>query len=123
MELLNINELTRLAAAAPYDSSHAGLLSAFRERYPDVEFNLAGTGGEWSLRNHGLVDAAGDKIADDFSEWARAEFETGGQKIHFLWEKYKDAGLILTEIRGTRIYIALPYSSEPDGFFQIISSR
>ena len=119
MELLNINELTRLAAAAPYDSSHAGLLSAFRDRYPDVEFNLAGTGGEWGLRDHGLVDAVGDKIADDFGEWARAEFEAIGQNIRFLWEKYKDAGLILTEIRGTRIYIAVPYSSEPDGFSQI----
>ena len=33
MELLNINELTRLAASTPHDDGHAGLLLAFSERY------------------------------------------------------------------------------------------
>jgi hypothetical protein len=119
MELLNIQEISRLAAAAPHDEGHAGLLSALRERYPGVEFLLAGVGGEWSSRNYSLVDAAGSKIADDFSAWARAEYDAAGQDIKALWEKYRDAGLVLGDVCGTTLYIAAPYSSDPDAFFQI----
>jgi hypothetical protein len=119
MELFNIQELTRLAAAAPHDEGHAGLLSALRERYPDVEFLLAAAGGEWSSCNRCLVDASGNKIADDFSAWARAEYDAAGQDINALWEKYRDAGLVLGEVCGTTLYIAAPYSSDPDAFFQI----
>ena len=119
MELLNIGELTRLAAATAYDCDHAGLLAAFRGRYPDIEFRLSGGGCEWYMPRHGLLDAAGHKIAADFRDWASEEYDAAGQNIRILWEKYKDAGLVLTETRGSTIFIAVPYSSEPDAFFQI----
>lgn len=70
MEILNVNELSELAAAAPYEEGHVGLLVAFRNRYPEIEFLLVGVSGEWSSLERGLVDAAGNRIADKFSTWA-----------------------------------------------------
>ena len=119
MEILNVNELAGLTAEAPHEEGHVGLLVAFRHRYPEIEFLLTGVSGEWSNLERGLVDAAGNRIADKFSTWAKAEYEADGQNILSFWEKYRDAGLVLTEVCGTTIFIAVPYSVEPDAFFQI----
>lgn len=119
MEVFNITELIRIAASQHHGPNHEGLLFALRDRYPHAEFNLIAIRGTWSSVHHGLVDAGGNQVSDDFAKWVTAEYNAMGQDARAVWEKHKDSGLMLTEEQGTTLYIASPFASSPEAFIQI----
>lgn len=119
MELFNLDEITKLAASQPYKPNHEGLLASLRKRYPHAEFNLVAARGDWSSVKHGIIDAGGNLVSDDFTHWVTAEYNAAGQDAKAVWEKHKDSGMMLTEMEGTTLYIASPFASSPEAFIQI----
>jgi len=56
VEIINIDELAKIAADTAYGSGHSALMDALRDRYPDSPFTLPplvlglGTPTRWSTR-------------------------------------------------------------------------
>jgi hypothetical protein len=117
-ELFNLDELARIASEASPDGGHGNLLRALRSRYPKHDIRLVATREGWH-RDGGLVDAAGNRIAESWRDWMKAEFEASGQNARAVWEKHKDAGLVTTEWRGESLYFTSPFGTGPEEFFQI----
>jgi len=119
VEILNKDELAKIATETPYQSDHGLLLAALCTRYPQSEFVFVGTWGEWTSGINGLLDANGNIVSDDFQKWVTAEYEAAGQSALRVWERYKDAGMIITEWQGTTVYIAVPYAGDPDAYIHV----
>lgn len=119
LEILNKDVLTSICIRAPYRDDHSHLLSALSVRYPGQEFFQVAERGVWSSVEKGLCAAGGDVIANSFRSWVNEQYEAAGQDAKAVWQKHKDSGLVLTEWRGSTIYIAAPYGPEPDAFIQI----
>lgn len=118
MEILNKNIIAVVAGQAAYCPDHALLMKGLRIRYPGWEFNVVTESDKWSSVGKKLLFGNGEIVADDFEAWLAAETEAAGS-TWAVWEKYKDAGLVLGERQGYTVYITAPYGLEPDAFFQI----
>lgn len=119
MEILHKDTLAVVTRQATYCPDHGPLMDVLRSRYPSWRFYLVAEHGESFSVGKKRLYADGKIIADNFKAWLTAEVEAAGKNPQAVWEKYKDAGLALGEWRGHILYIAVPYSSEPDAFFQI----
>lgn len=117
-ELLNKSIVAVVVGQTAHQPDHGALLAALRDRYPGWEFNLVAAYDEWRSVSKKLLFNDGTVISDDFESWLTAEVEAAGSP-RALWEKYKDAGLVLGEQQGYTIYVTAPYGPEPDAFFQV----
>lgn len=119
MEILHKKKITEILSHTRYQEGHAPLMKALRSAYPGWEFALAGSMGEHRSARQKLLTAEGDVVAVDFEGWIQSEYEAAGQDAKTVWEKHKDAGMVLAEWRSTRLVVVAPYGPEPDAFFQI----
>lgn len=117
-ELLNPNELSRVAASAPVTEDHSGLLNALHARYPDAQIRLVAErdGRSWAP---GIVDGEGNRITTDLVSWMKQEMAAAGEDARAVWRKHKDSGLVRTEWAGRVLYLAAPFGADPDAFQQI----
>ncbi|MGE5548689.1 MAG: hypothetical protein ACM33T_17420 [Solirubrobacterales bacterium] len=93
---------------------HEKLVAAAREA-SGLDFRLAHVDAGW-FRLGGLMDANGNRIADDLEDWVDAE--TGGD-MTALFERYADAGYRFTRHAGWRIYLTAPTGPGPLDFVQV----
>ena len=119
VEIINIDEIAKIAAATAYDSGHSALMDALRERYPDSPFTLVASLGPWSRDSDALVDAAGNRVTDHFRQWIEGEYHAAGDNANAVYEKHKDAHLRIVEVKGDDAIIVMPFNSQPDGYLQI----
>ncbi|ANA41795.1 hypothetical protein A2G06_16795 (plasmid) [Geobacter anodireducens] len=117
-ELLNSNELAVAVASAPVTDGHTALLDALNARYPSAGFRLVGEreGRTWQP---GIIDREGARVADSLVVWIDQELAAAGGDAREVWRRHKDSGLVRTEWSGSVIYLASPYGSDPDAFFQL----
>lgn len=117
-ELFNRDELARIASEASPDVGHESLLAALRARYPKHDIRLVAIREGWH-KDGGLIDPAGNQVAESWRDWMKAEYEAAGQDARAVWAKHKDAGLVTTEWRGETLYFTSPSGRGPEEFFQI----
>lgn len=118
LELLNQVEIKQVVEATEPGEGHASLLAALRKRYPGRSFDLVASRFD-RRQDGGLVDQGGQRHAESYKDWMRAEFEAAGENAQKVWEKHKDAGLIFTEWRGHTLYITIPFGPAPEDFYQL----
>lgn len=117
-ELLNHNELATIINAVTVTADHSELLTAIKDRYPAVSFNLIARREGYSWKP-GLVDRDGNGVTDNLMTWIDQELLAAGNDAREVWRRHKDAGLVKTEWKGERIYITVPFGKDPDAFQQI----
>lgn len=117
-ELLNQNELAVAVVGALVTDDHAALLDALHARYPSAGFRFVAEreGRTWQP---GIVDREGNRVSDSLSVWIDQELLVAGGDAREVWRRYKDSGLVRTEWSGSVIYLAAPYGSDPDAFYQL----
>jgi hypothetical protein len=119
MKIPNIRELASAIEGAAGSKSHGKLLKAIQACYPAAEFRLVSTSRIVYL-DGGIVSADGKvKIADCRQSWLTAAFEQSGRDANRVREKYRDRGYLSTEYQSEQVWIAMPYASEADAFFEI----
>jgi hypothetical protein len=119
MEIINVEELSQIATATPYEPRHRPLIAALQNRYPQSTFHLLCSQDQWSRPESSVVDAGGNQVAEDYKKWLTAEFHTAGDDAQALYKRYKDSGMRIVETEGDTVVIAAPYGQDPDAFLQI----
>lgn len=118
MELLNARELATRVKEVSYEPSHADLVDALRSCYPDSEVIYVAARGDWTC-DTGRLLAGSREVASDWRQWAEAKYAAAGGDARKVWLRHRARGLMVTEIAGESIYLAVPYGSAADAFFQI----
>ncbi len=116
------HDLARICKSAAATDDDAALLDALRQRYPGVDFRLTRGDEEW-YRIGGVVDAQGNRLAKDISEWADRAFLECGQNFKTLLRHCREHGLVATRHQGTTLYIAAPLGEKAEEFLQIEVDR
>lgn len=94
---------------------HGPLIQALNAMLPDLDLNLVYSRTGWNLPG-GVVDAHGNRVANNLSEWL--ERESGGDPIDLL-VRYEDSGLLATKLCGVTHYFTAKTGVGPCDFVQI----
>jgi hypothetical protein len=115
-------ELARLCKHTAATDDDALLLAALGQHYPDRDFRLVRDPEEW-YRIGGVVDAAGNRVARDITEWTDRAFIECGQNFKTLLRHCRENGLVATRHRGVTLYLVVPLGEGAEQFLQIEIDR
>lgn len=121
-ESIEGHELARICRSTPAAEHDARLLEALSRRYPGLEFRLTRGAEQW-YRIGGVVDAQGDRLARDISEWVDRAFLECGQNFRTLVRYCRENGLAATRHQGVTLYIAASLGSQAEDFLQVEVDR
>lgn len=116
---LDLARICRHTVASPGD---AALLTALNRRYPALEFRLAHASEAW-YRIGGVMDARGERLATDISEWTGRAFLECGQNFKTLVRHCRDQGLVATRHHGLTLQIVASLGDKAEDFLQLEVDR
>lgn len=91
------------------------LLRQLQHLVPDHAVKLARTGDEW-YKLGGVVDMAGNRVANDITEWVERTFIECGQNLQVLVEHCLDQRLIATKQTGKTLYFVIQTGPAAEDF-------
>jgi len=94
------------------------LLSTLQSLNPDYPIRLAKTGEEW-YRLGGIVDMAGNRIANDLIEWTERTYIECGKNLQTLIDHAREQKLIATRQTGNTLHFVIQTGSNAEQFIQI----
>jgi hypothetical protein len=94
------------------------LLSKLQSLNPDYPIRLARTGEEW-YRLGGIVDMAGNRIANDLIEWTERTYIECGKNLQTLFDHARKQKLIATRQTGNTLHFVVQTGSKAEQFMQI----
>jgi hypothetical protein len=94
------------------------LLSKLQELNPDYPIRLAKIGEEW-YRLGGIVDMAGNRIANDLVEWTERTYIECGKNLQTLIDHAREQKLIATRQTGNTLHFVIQTGSKAEQFIQI----
>lgn len=115
-------ELAGLCKSTPATPDDALLLAALRAHYPDLDFRLTRSDDEW-YRIGGIVDARGDRLARDISEWAERAYLECGRNYRTLLRYCRENGLMATRHLGRTLYLVVALGETAQDFLQVEIDR
>jgi len=117
-----LNELSRslaeLCVKSPVAAGCGALARAASELIPGLDFRDVLARGGW-YRLGGVVNAEGDRIAEDLESWAEAELENANDDFGALYDRYADAGLRSTHLTGKTHYLVASTGDQATDFIQV----
>ncbi len=102
----------------PVSIGASGLARELSGISADLDFRDVLTRGGW-YRLGGVVDRAGQRIADDLARWGEAELSTVGDDLHALCEKHAGSGLRATRLVGRTHYLVAAKGPLATDFVQV----
>lgn len=108
-------ELQAAVARARPIPGHGPLIQALNATLADMDLKLAYSRTGWH-RPGGVVDAHGNRVAENLSEWLKRESD--GDAMGLL-VRYEDSGLLATKLCGITHYFTAKTGSEPCDFVQV----
>lgn len=121
-EPIDGREIAAICRKSPASDDDGLLLEALKDRFPGVDFRLTRGAEDW-YRIGGVVDAEGNRLARDISEWADRAFLECGQNFKTLLRYCRENGLIATRYQGVTLYIVAVTGERAENFFQIEVDR
>ena len=94
------------------------LVSKLQSLNPDYPVRLAKTGEEW-YRLGGIVDMAGNRIANDLIEWTERTYIECGKNLQTLIDHAREKRLIATRQTGNTLHFVIQTGSKAEQFIQI----
>ena len=91
------------------------LLNKLQSLVPDYPIHLALTGNEW-YNLGGVVDMAGQRIANDLTEWAERTYLECGQDLQTLIDHSIEQKLIATKLTGKTLYLVVQTGGRAEDF-------
>ncbi len=92
--IIDFEKLKNACESSNYEESHQALISAVSRE--NLNFNMGLIRGGWH-RPGAVVDAQGNRIADDLASWAE---QTSGGDVNVLLEKIASQNLFATRLTG-----------------------
>ena len=102
----------------PVSIGSSGLARELSGISADLDFRDVLTRGGW-YRLGGVVDRAGQRIADDLARWGEAELMAVGDDLHTLCEKHAGSGLRATRLVGRTHYLVAASGPQATDFLQV----
>lgn len=107
--------LNQVVAAAHPKPGHGPLIAALGAALPELAVKLVYSRKGWH-RPGGLVDAQGNRVAHNLSQWIEAEV---GDDVIDLFVHYEASGFLATRLCGTTHYLTAKTGDDPWNFLQI----
>jgi len=115
---LDGQQLAKICKDTLPDPSDELLLSKLQSLNPDYPIRLSKTGEEW-YRLGGIVDMAGNRIANDLIEWTERTYIECGKKLQTLIDHARDKKLIATRQTGNTLHFVIQTGIKAEQFIQI----
>ena len=117
-----LNELSRalaeLCVRSPVSAGCGALAREASTLVPGLSFRDVLARGGW-YRLGGVVNAAGDRIAEDLETWAETELEKFNDDFGALHDHYVDQGLRSTHLTGKTHYLVATSGDSATDFIQV----
>lgn len=110
--------VAKLCVRVPVSAGAAGLAKELARLSPHLFFRDVLTRGGW-YRLGSVIDAQGNRVADDLVRWLEGELATRGDDVHALVDDYADSGLLATRLTGKTHYLVASRGSLADQFVQV----
>jgi hypothetical protein len=94
------------------------LLEKLQSLTPDYSVKLAMSGDEW-YKLGGIVDMAGNRVANDITEWVERTYIECGQNLQTLIEHSLEQKLIATKQTGKTLYFVIQTGQAAEDFILI----
>jgi hypothetical protein len=115
---LDGQQLAKICKYTLPDPSDELLLSKLQSLNPDYPIRLSKTGEEW-YRLGGIVDMAGNRIANDLIEWTERTYIECGKNLQTLIDHARDKKLIATRQTGNTLHFVIQTGIKAEQFIQI----
>lgn len=102
-------------AAASVGAGASALTREISRHVPDRAFREVLCRGGW-YRLGGVLDARGERLADELEAWANAELEARDGDLAVLQEDFADSGISATHLAGRTHYLVAPTGAGPADF-------
>jgi len=110
--------VAEMCVCVPVSSGASGLAKELARIMPHLGFRDVLTRGGW-YRLGGVVNEAGNHLADDLALWVEAEFSARGDDFHALLDAYAGKKLTATRLVGKTHYLVAPNGPNASDFLQI----
>jgi hypothetical protein len=110
--------VAKLCVRVPVSAGAAGLAKELARLSPHLFFRDVLTRGGW-YRLGSVIDAQGQRVADDLVRWLEGELAKRGDDVHALVDDYADSGLLATRLTGKTHYLVASTGSLADQFVQV----
>ena len=100
------------------EGDDAQLLATLQALNPDYPMRLVTTGEEW-YRLGGIVDSAGNRIANDVIEWTERTYIECGKNLQILIDYARQQQFIATRQIGNTLHVVVQTGSQAEDFVQI----
>ena len=110
--------VAEMCVRVPVSAGPAGLARELARIAPALSFRAVLVRGGW-YRLGGIVDAAGDHVADDLEQWANAQFAAHGEDLPALAEAHAGSGLMATRLTGKTHYLVAATGPQAADFLQV----
>ncbi|MDD1632283.1 MAG: hypothetical protein LUP91_08765 [Methylococcaceae bacterium] len=115
---LDGQQLAKICKDTLPDPSDELLLSKLQSLNPDYPIRLSKTGEE-CYRLGGIVDMAGNRIANDLIEWTERTYIECGKNLQTLIDHARDKKLIATRQTGNTLHFVIQTGIKAEQFIQI----
>ena len=110
--------VVRICSQTPVAAGGTALAKGLTHILPQLFFRDVLTRGGW-YRLGGVIDEAGNPIADDLAQWVAAELAARDDDIHALVDDYAGKGLQATRLIGKTHYLVASTGSLAADFLQV----
>jgi hypothetical protein len=110
--------VSEMCVRVPVSAGASGLALELARIVPGLSFRDVLTRGGW-YRLGGVLDEAGNHLADDLGKWAEAELAAHDDDLHALVEAHAGQTLTATRLLGKTHYLVAPNGPEASDFLQI----
>lgn len=117
-EVVNAEELARIATRIEPEPGHGTLLDALRRVYPGLKVTLVSM-SFLQMEIGALIGRAGEAVAEDYKDWLINEYRSAGGDPKAVYRKYKEAGMAISEEQGEHVVITISYGEQPEDFLQL----
>ncbi|MBS1231072.1 MAG: hypothetical protein H6R17_4349 [Proteobacteria bacterium] len=107
-----------MCGRVPVSAGAAGLAKDLARLSPRLFFRDVLSRGGW-YRLGSVIDAQGDRVADDLVRWLESELALRGDDLHALVDDYAESGLRATRLTGKTHYLVASTGSLADEFLQV----
>lgn len=110
--------VTELCLRVPVAAGATGLAEALSRIAPQLQFREVLSRGGW-YRLGGVIDGAGQRIADDLEHWAASELAAAADDLGALFDSHEGSGLRATRLAGKTHYLVAATGAAAADFIQV----
>lgn len=100
----------------------SALTPALAKAFPGFDFNLARIDDDYWRDTRSVIRPDGSRVGD-LRQFMMAELDKEHGDLGVVWRRLKDSDLLITEWRGTSVFVSAPTSSGPMDYLQITLCR